>query len=1170
MYLKSVDIVGFKSFAEKTQLRFEPGIIAIVGPNGCGKSNVSDAVRWVLGESRPTAIRGSAMEDCIFNGTDSKKPLGMAEVSLTLANCEPIIDCGVDEISVTRRVFRSGESNYFINKKACRRKDILRMFMDTGVGVDSYSIMEQGKIDQILSSRPDDRRAVFEEASGITKYKISKKEALRKLDQTEANLFRLADVIREVKRQIISLQRQAGKARRFKKLQGKLRTLDIHATNHQLHLLDLRTGEIRTQLETFRLNIDESHHQIQTTNAETDVLRGEFQLLEEAIGNAMNDSIQAKNELERIHQILRANTERIAELESLAQQNTKESEEAQHRLTQHRVSMEEILHRMKSAENERETAYAELEIATARQRETEENAEAGRERLNQLRSESMTLDGQIGRLQNELSEIDAKDRANVIRKEQLATEKKALKRALISYENRARQMTAKATDIEESIATRQKMLDELSGQRFSTGEKIQTLEKEIAEYRRQLADKNARLEMIFDTHEEDFPSGARHLLETKNKTILGPLAERLTAAPGFEIALATVLRPWMDALVVCDRTGSRNLLTLLAKSDAGAVRLLAADGPVVPEPKKNSLIRQIICAEEIRPLASRLLANVLVVETLQDIPLTLPIGSIYVTQCGELLNADGIAERWKPEAGEVNPLGHHHLREQLQDEIQMLENESKKKHVLCERLRAEQNGMGDAIEAARYELNEFRHELAIQEGESQVISRELKQADERVEIVSFELKTFLEKKEENQRGTVAHEIAESREKLAQARHHISTQTKALNAWEEQRIEAITQTSECRVQYSQCEQRIESLQSRRQPLEARLKEIEELIVERTRGINSYRERIIQLKDASHDAQAKLEPLKDVVSSTEKKLTETRQIRITQTTVLSECEKKLRDLQAGLEKLQEGKMVLEVELAEQRMRHQNALDRITVTWRITPEQIAQEPAPEWENDVPSPEEIETQVAEYRAKLDSMGPVNLVAIEEHAELEERFAFLNQQESDLITAKEQLLSMIKKINKTTTELFSNTFNKVNENFGEIFQQLFGGGSAKLVLVDETDVLESGIEIIARPPGKKLQTILLLSGGERTMTAIALLFALFRVKPSPFCVLDEIDAALDEANVHRFVTMLKSFLNQSQFILITHSRQTIAIADVIYGVTMPNRGVSHVMSMKFADYQET
>jgi len=1171
MYLKSVEIVGFKSFAEKTRLEFEPGMTAIVGPNGCGKSNVSDAIRWVLGESRARALRGATMEDCIFNGTDSHKPLGMAEVTLTLADCEQTLDLGLNEISITRRVFRTGESDYFINKKACRRKDIQRLFMDTGVGTDSYSIMEQGKIDQILSSRPDDRRAVFEEASGITKYKNDKKEALRKLEQTEANLLRLTDVIQEVKRQIISLQRQASKAQRYKTIQADLRKLDIYVTRDRLVVLEKRIAEIREQLETLRLKVDETHHAIEAANGETDALRAELQGLENLIGAAMDESMRVKNELERARQIIYTNAERVTELESLAQQNTKESDAAREHLSGHQTALAEIVRQVEAAETEKASARVELEKATEQQRLTEAEVHTGREALNRLRGESMELDSRIGRLQNELSEIDAKERAGVIRKEQFAAEKSGLERALASYTERQTQMAEQVETLRQAVSSQEQMLNELRERRTSFAEQIQTLENDVSELSRQLAGKSARLEMVFEAREEGFPSGARHLLESGDENVIGPLAEQFSAAAGFETALETVLRPWMDALVVRSRTGARNILTLLAESDHGAVRLLSAAGDA-PAAVENSLLHKISCTDEVRPLAARLLANVFIAETLQAIPLTLPAGAVFVTRRGELLTAEGAAELWKPEEGEVNPLGRHHLREQLQNDIQGLEKELNEKRERLDALRSEQSGAGNAMEATRNELDARRRALAVQEGEAQVINRELKTAQERVETVTFELNALIgtQGTGEDRRSTVAREGAEAREKLAQTRQTISQQAEALNALEERRAEVLSETSECRVQYSQREQRLESLLSRRQPLEARLKELQDVIEERTRGVNSYQERIAQLKQASASAESQLDGLNDAVAIAETKLVEARQIREGKTAALSEREQSLRVLQQQLEELQGGKTKFEVELAEQRMRRQNTLDRLASNWHISAEELAREPEPEWEGECPPMEELETQVAEYRAKLDAMGPVNLVAIEEHAELEERFAFLNAQEADLNKAKTQLVEMIKKINETTTELFKETFDKVNANFGEMFNQLFGGGSARLVLVDEEDILESGIEIIARPPGKKLQTISLLSGGERTMTAVALLFSLFKVKPSPFCVLDELDAALDEANVTRFVAMVKNFLVDSQFILITHSRQTIAAADVIYGVTMPNRGVSRTMSMKFSDYQDS
>ncbi len=1174
MYLKSVDIVGFKSFAEKTHLEFEPGMTAIVGPNGCGKSNVSDAIRWVLGESRARALRGATMEDCIFNGTDSHKPLGMAEVTLTLADCEQVLNIGLHEVSITRRVFRTGESDYFINKKTCRRKDIQRLFMDTGVGTNSYSVLEQGKIDQILSSRPDDRRAVFEEASGITKYKADKKEALRKLEQTEANLLRLADVIGEVKRQIISLQRQAGKAQRFKEIQAGLRSLDIYVTRTRLAEFEKKIAGIRENLETLRLNVDEAHHGIDAANGQTDDLRAELHALEETIGATMDESMRAKNELERALQTVRTNAERVAELDSLAQQNTRESEEAQSRLSQHRLSLEEVLAQIGTAGTEKTAAAAELEKVSAAQRETETAVHAGREALNRLRADSMELESRIGRLQTELSEIDAAERANVIRKEQLAAEKSGLEHSLASFQERKTGMAAQVESLRQAVTRQEGTLDELRTRRTLCAEQIQILQNETAELNRQRTDKNARLEMIAADREEGLPAGARHLLDSGDENIIGPLAEQFTANRGFETALEAVLRPWMDALVVKSRAGARSTLTLLSAGSHGAVRLLSADAPAPAAVRAEGqpLLAEVSFAGKAAPLAVRLLANVFVADSLQSIPLTLPAGAVFVTRAGELLTAEGAAERWQPEEGEINPLGRHHLREQLQGELEVLQKELAEKTEQLDALRSAQSGAGEALETARGELDARRRTLAVQEGEAQGINRELESARERVATVTLEFNALIEQKGEGEdhRTAVAREGAEAREKLANIRRQISTQTEALNTLEEKRAEALSATSECRVQFSQCEQRLESLISRRQPLEARLKELNDVISERARGVSTYQQRIAELKEESAETEGRLEGLQAAVAAADMKLAEGRQVRETKTVLLTERELGLRRMQQQLDELQGRKTGFEVELAEQRMRHQNAADRLTGTWQIPLEELAREPEPEWEGERPAMEELENQVAEYRAKLDSLGPVNLVAIEEHAELEERFAFLNQQDDDLAKARTQLLEMIKKINETTTEMFRDTFDKVNANFGDMFKDLFGGGSAKLVLIDEEDVLESGIEIIARPPGKKLQTISLLSGGERTMTAVGLLFSLFKVKPSPFCVLDELDAALDEANIGRFVKTVLTFLEQSQFILITHSRQTIAAADVIYGVTMPNRGVSRIMSMKFADYHDS
>ena len=586
----------------------------------------------------------------------------------------------------------------------------------------------------------------------------------------------------------------------------------------------------------------------------------------------------------------------------------------------------------------------------------------------------------------------------------------------------------------------------------------------------------------------------------------------------------------------------------------------------------KGLLDCITFSDEVAPLVRRLFWNVRVVGSEVELPHVLSADTVVVTQNGTVISGDGSSEIWMPGTEDKSPLARHQLRQQLQEEIFTIEADVQSLENSLETLRGEESGIASTIENARQMLEEYRRELALQEGERQVIVRETAGAKERVETVAFELKNLTENESEGveMRTRLATELQEARDRQANIRTQISEQTTALNEIEEKRSDALSITSEHRITYSQKSQAVEHLNNRKQPMEARIQELEELINDRTGGIDSYNRRIEDLKTSIEDENAKIEPLEIRLQETTQTLENERARREETIQVLTTAENRLRGLRNSLESELNRKSKFDVEKAEYTMRHDNALERVTGAYHITKEELAEAEAPRWENDeVPEREVIETRVAELQAKLDSMGPVNLVAIEEHAEHEERFAFLNKQQEDLLSAKNQLLEMIKTINTTTTEMFKDTFDKVNIEFQEMFKQLFGGGSAKLVLTDDEDVLEAGIEIIARPPGKKLQTISLLSGGERTMTAVALLFSLFKVKPSPFCVLDELDAALDDANINRFVDALKTFLTSSQFVIITHSRQTIAAADVIYGVTMQTRGISKVVSMKFADYQK-
>ncbi|MBN2684466.1 MAG: chromosome segregation protein SMC [Pontiellaceae bacterium] len=1185
MYLKTLEIVGFKSFANKTRMEFEPGMTAIVGPNGCGKSNVSDAVRWVLGEQRARALRGAKMEDIIFNGTDSSKPLGMAEVSITLADCTAALGIEYDEVCITRRVFRSGESGYFLNRKACRLKDIQRLFMDTGVGTDSYSVLEQGKIDQILSARPEDRRAVFEEASGITKYKADKKEALRKLEHTEANLLRLDDVIREVKRQIISLQRQAGKARRYKELAEELRTLDLYVTHERLSEYSKKLNELTGELQILEQKVNELHRQVEAAETEAATSRQALSQLEQRISTAMEQAAAARSELERTRNLIAMNTDRIAELTTLSQRNAQETQEARTRVEAHRSELAKIIADIETAKAEKAAAQIELEKATAAQKAVEEQMNATRTQVNQLRNESVALDSKASKMQNELNELDARDRSALLKKERLATEKAELERSLKQHLELREEMDVKTEALSARVAEQAEQLTNLNRSRTERRDLIVDNDKKLNEHQKIIAAKRAQLEMLSggEARQAGFPPGAQLLLDPPDDFtpdrdgIIGPLAEQLKTTPDYQTALEAILRPCIDAIVVRDEAYAREALGWLRDQEAGSARLISACSSKEEATLDTTssigtgLLDCIQYSSDVAQLARRLFWNVRVVSSEAEIPQVLSADTVIVTQNGTVVSGFGSAEIWMPDTEDRSPLARHQMRERLQEEITEIEAEIKTLEQRLELLRGEESGMASSIETARHTLEEFRRELALQEGERQVIVRETATAGERIEIVSFELEslTQTESKGAELRSRLANELQETRERQTGVRNQIAEQTQALNEIEERRSDALTVASEHRIIYSQKSTALEQLNNRKHPMEARIRELEELINDRTGGIDAYNKRIEDLKCSIETETAKMEPLEVRLQETAESLEAERARREETIRILSTAEHRLRGLRDTLESEHEKKSGFEVQRAEYKMRYDNALERVTGTYHITKEELTEAEAPPWENDEPpSRDELETRVAELRAIIDSMGPVNLVAIEEHAEYEERYAFLNKQQEDLVAAKQQLLDMIKTINATTTELFKETFNKVNANFEGMFKQLFGGGSAKLVLTDDEDVLEAGIEIIARPPGKKLQTISLLSGGERTMTAVALLFSLFKVKPSPFCVLDELDAALDDANINRFVDALKEFLTMSQFIIITHSRQTIAAADVIYGVTMQTRGISKVVSMKFSDYQ--
>ena len=1165
MYLQSIEIIGFKSFAPKTRLVFEPGITAIVGPNGCGKSNISDAIRWVLGEQRPTALRSSAMSDVIFNGTDTHKPLNMAEVSITFADCEKELGTDYHEVTVSRRVFRTGESQYFINKTACRLRDIHRLFMGTGIGTTSYSVMAQGQIDAILSSKPEDRRAIFEEAAGITRFRADRKEAMRKLEQTDANILRLADVIRELHRQIGSLQRQAGKARRYKELQSELRKFDLFVTSH-------RIADFRSQIDSLNQSISAAAQSLSTIRAQVetaeqigDEARAALMEAERRIGAAMEIAMEFQGKCNQAVETLRVNRQRAEEYRAWIVRDEREiAETAAVRISQENLAAESET-RLSALDAELAAAESELQKARAEFDVRRNESASARDELQRLRAESVESERLHVSLQNELAATEQSSRDSILKNERLLAEKDTVSAQVRSLAQRLDELEGEAETLIGLVETGEDAVASAEREISTANTILREKEQEAATAASQIAVQQARVKLLVESATDSAASGTKALLDPANPlglpegSVLGAVAEKLSAPKEYRRALEAVLRPWFDAVAV------NAPVEIAAKLNASAVMCSNGFQPLEKSTagSRCHLLSEISVSPEFSAAAQALLGDVVIVSQIEpDKPFT------QVTLDGIVARPNGVVEVWRPEGGEAsNPLARHLLIEDAQVEITALEETLNDTDDAITAARRRLDSATSALRDARLRLDQSRRAAAQKEGEESAARRDLSAAKSRLENVSRELGSLTSATQattDRGRDIVARlgSMGDSRKRIADA---AAAQAATAHEAEENFLEAQTRLTETRLAQAAAQHRSESVRAQLSAATSRVSELDRMMKVREDGIASCNENIARLAREREEFEESLAALEDEVQSKKQDIADKRAEKERKQIFAEQAQRELNALRHGLDSATEAHSKVELALAEAKMRLQNVHEKLMTDWRLTPEQLEAEPSPEWDDadTEPSLPDAESRVSEIRQKMEDMGPVNLVAIEEYQQIELRHKELSEQEKDLTDAKTKLLNMIKDLDRQSTELFRETFEKADVNFQAMFARLFDGGTARLSLMDDADLLECGIDIIARPPGKKPQTISLLSGGERTMTAVALLFAIYQIKPSPFAMLDELDAALDDSNIGRFVNVLKDFLAQSQFIIITHNQHTIAGADIVYGVTQKERGVSSIVSMR-------
>ncbi len=1229
MYLKNLTVLGFKSFADKTALNFQPGVTAIVGPNGCGKSNVSDAIRWVLGEQSAKALRGGEMADIIFNGTDGRKPLGMAEVSLTIGGVDQEhlsaagVEIGYNEVTVTRRVFRDGGSEYFINKTPCRLKDIQQLFMGTGVGRTSYSIMAQGNITQILSSKPEDRRLIFEEAAGITKYKAQKKEALRKLEYTEQNLVRVEDLVREVKRQIGSLQRQAGKARRYKQISQELQHLDTQLARHQFDVLQNEIRERQTKAENLRNEIETNSANVLRCEDEIAQLRGRLSELEHEIGALQQRGLELKGEIERHESRIHFNEERLRELDgqnARALADVNQAEERRNIATQEHGTVTTNLEAALAALIENAKS---LEAKKESLRVVEENLRSEQEALRRAQAEAFSAAQELSRARNELTALDLQKQGNIVRLEKLSTEKIQLEEERTRLEARLEEFSVNVQAQKLNAQTQRGTVEERQARLREIHEQLTQSGRQLDALLQQQAEKRSRLNVLeqLQAGHEGFSEGSLAALK-QSQHVLGSLADKIRVPDQYITAIEAALGHHLQLVLTEQPETAQQILSELSTNKRGRASIAPlalvgrSDSPgseggsaeaVIPAAQVElnghplEALKVIETDVTVRPLLERMLGATRIVRDLNAATEAWrgSGGSLhYVTLTGELLSAVGVYTGGHSGAdgkskGAASILGRKNQILELQSALALLNEQVNELSRSKGALQAEQSELQASLLQAQTELRAQEVAIATREGEFHALQSSQRLLHQKIDTVVYEIQSLAAQEQEglHKRAELADRAARAEALERSRQEQVTALTAQLEALRQQRDTATTELGESKVAMATQEQMRAALGQQQASLSQRIRELDQLIQQRRAELGSFVGRRAQAEAEIQDSRSGIEKLRHDREQVNAQAAELLAQQQEQQSDITTREDSLREQRQGLTQIQERRSSLEIELAQKNMTVQNLRERILQKYKLNLDEIHGEcititfadegPA---RVHVVSPEEVAAagvatdwaavaeQVNTLQQRLDEMGPVNLVAIEEYEETEQRYQFLSQQHTDLVQAKAQLLEVINRINTQTRDMFRATFEQIRTNFRAMFTEVFGGGKADLVLLDENDVLESGIDIVARPPGKQLQTISLLSGGEQTMTAVALLFSIYQVKPSPFCVLDELDAPLDESNINRFIRVLQRFLDHSQFIIITHNKRTIGMADVLYGVTMQEHGVSKIVSVKFhkSDEQST
>lgn len=1179
MYLKRLELQGFKSFADKTILELRPGITTVIGPNGSGKSNISDAIRWVLGEQSMKSLRGTKSLDIIFAGTQNRKSLGFAEASLVFDNSDGALPIEFTEVTVTRKIYRSGETGYYINKTPCRLKDVLELFMDTGIGKDGYSIIGQGKIDEILSNKSEDRRHIFEEAAGIVKYRSRKEEAEKKLEHTKLNLLRINDIISEIEGNLGPLQTQSEKAKKYLNLREELKNIEVGLFVYNIEKYKENLQQIVQDIDVMQSQCNDEEGKLERVKILKEELKSSIDEITEQIENMSNLGFESQKEIEQLNSNINVAKTRITN-------NNENSVRFKDEIQEQNEKIQEL--------------KQELEQKEAKKDNLKQNKEKFEKELNEKQEELAKITEKLSAKELEIEGYKQTVEQNTDKKYELQSEINAQEINFQNYEKRQNQIKQEIqTTISELDNTRmnkeeiskgfyesenkknkaQKSLEEVAKQKQEANQKIKSFESNINILSSDMRIKESRLKFLIETEKEKegYIKSVKSLLKDcenikdLGKGMHGVLANIIEVPDELETAIEMCLGASLQNIVTDTEEDAKKLVEHLRKNNLGRASFLpiaSVKGKKLEKLKGNESGVIGIASDLVKfnkkyeQIILNLLGRTVIVDNMDTaIKVAKQNGYTFriVTKDGDLINPSGAITGGSVVKKTVNILGRG-------KEIEKLEKEIKNIKAKIQKLEEEKEEYEQSIEG----ILELSANL-----EKELQEIDITYATEKQKMISIDeniqkLQNRLNKLKEEQKNleTLKQESIEQKEKIQEETQKITNQNEELsklisefaelNKDDQKYIDDLNfDITNLKISVSSFDESESSIQEIQERINQELNNAKASIENKNNQIEQIKVDNENLEKSIQETLNKIEEIKQKVNNSSSEIEKMKQERAQKSEKLSKQEdeitskfKIIEDLKSQLVKLDVKKTKVEEDI-------NTIINKMWEEYELTPNNVEGYAKPE------NVALTQKRVNNIRTEIRDLGSVNVDSIEEYKNLKDRYDFMSEQRLDLENTMSKLRKVITDMTQIMKEQFREKFKIINKNFGEVFAELFGGGKASLNLEDEENILECGIEITVQPPGKKLQNMMLLSGGEKAFTAIALLFAILKINPAPFCVLDEIEAALDDVNVFRYADYLKKFTEHTQFLVITHRKGTMEAADTVYGVTMEESGISKLLSMK-------